>query len=384
MTIIAPEANAPEEVLQMKGEQVTPQNIAQEVTRQSNAKPGVFLEAISIIVKILLIAISFGLAVMLIGFLISAAIFLTEPMTMFQKIFNWDVTVTTSIYEAVRIPFIIFGNAVLLLLVILSYCSLHSLACAFGKVSPMSFSQRIVWLVIAIACIVTIAASGFKIISNGEDIHKKWYNEHIEESFPKRADHHTMNGIVFENEKDWSYFKREGWHLIKADNCEEGELTRCGEYYNGDKDYRYLNVYSNDRNIKFHAEKNVKLDAGTYKFSCLARSSRDSYGVFFFVTVDNGDTPKHHFVAFPAFGNEGQQIYQDSTYGIPNIGSTPNLNNAIAANDSKGYGWAYLSLNGIKVPQGATVRYGVSTDPDFTGETCNAEWFSACDFKVER
>lgn len=384
MTIIAPEANAPEEVLQMKGEQVTPQNLAEEVTRQNNAKPGIFHEFISIIVKILLFLVCLWVAGMLIGLLSATAVFFTEPLTWFAKWFPWDVTGVSDIFEAVRIPFFICGGAVIVLLCSLTYCAFHALASSFGKTESMGFKQRIVWLIVVIACFVTMIASGFKVATQGGNIESKWVNERMKIEETEWANHHTMNGIVFENEKDWSYFKHEGWNLIKAENCENGELTRCGEYYNDDKDYRYLNVYSNARDILFHAEKEVKLDAGKYNFSCLARSSKDSYGVFMFVTVDNGDDHKKHLLVFPAFGNEGRQIYSDSTYAIPNIGTSPDLNKAISANDSKGYGWAYISLKSIDVPKGATVRFGISTEPDFTGETCNAEWLSACDFKVEK
>lgn len=387
MTIIAPAANAPEDVLQMKGEQVTPQNIADEVTRQNNAKPGAFHEVLSVIGKIILMIICAWFIIMLIGLLCATVIFLTEPLTWFNTWFNWeemDKIGIKSMFEAVRIPFYICGAASLALLSSLAYCSFHALASTFGKTASMGFKQRLVWLFIVIVCFVTMLASGIKAVTNAAPIGKAWIEEREKQAEEDWARTHTIGNYTFGHDCDMNYFKRENWTLVKAENCHNGELTRTGEYYTGDEDYRYLNVYSGDRNILFHAEKEVKLDAGKYNISCLARSSKDSYGVFLFVTVDKGDDHKKHLVAFPAFGNEGRQIYQDSTYCIPNIGTAKNLEKAISANDSKGYGWAYLTIKGIDIPSGATVRYGVSTDPEFTNETCNAEWLSACDFKVEK
>ena len=38
----------------------------------------------------------------------------------------------------------------------------------------------------------------------------------------------------------------------------------------------------------------------------------------------------------------------------------------------------------INIEKPDTLCFGVSTDPHFTGHTHESEWFSACDFKVER
>ena len=55
------------------------------------------------------------------------------------------------------------------------------------------------------------------------------------------------------------------------------------------------------------------------------------------------------------------------------------------ANNGKGYGWNRIEFGPIVVTKPHTmVNYGVTTDPDFTGQTWLGEWFSACDFIIEK
>jgi hypothetical protein len=55
------------------------------------------------------------------------------------------------------------------------------------------------------------------------------------------------------------------------------------------------------------------------------------------------------------------------------------------ANQGQGYGWCRLEFNPIIITKPNTiVNYGVSTDPEFTGGSWLGQWFSACDFLIER
>ena len=55
------------------------------------------------------------------------------------------------------------------------------------------------------------------------------------------------------------------------------------------------------------------------------------------------------------------------------------------ANNGNGYGWTRLTFSPIIVTKPHTiVNYGVTTDPDFTGQSWLGQWFSACDFLIER
>ena len=58
---------------------------------------------------------------------------------------------------------------------------------------------------------------------------------------------------------------------------------------------------------------------------------------------------------------------------------------AVKANDGKGYGWNRLKFDNIVVTKPNTVvSYGLTSDPEFTGQTWLGQWFSACDFELKK
>ena len=54
------------------------------------------------------------------------------------------------------------------------------------------------------------------------------------------------------------------------------------------------------------------------------------------------------------------------------------------ANGGEGFGWALLSIEGIKVKKGETITYGITTDPAITNDTPECDWVSATDFILTR
>ena len=104
----------------------------------------------------------------------------------------------------------------------------------------------------------------------------------------------------------------------------------------------------------------------------------------FAINEKDGKEIHKHLFAFPAYGNKGTQIFTDAIYRLPGVENEENYNDIKKANDGKGFGWTYIKITDIDVPDGATVRYGVSTDKEFTGEKCTAKWFSACDFNFTK
>ena len=46
-------------------------------------------------------------------------------------------------------------------------------------------------------------------------------------------------------------------------------------------------------------------------------------------------------------------------------------------------GWFDVCIDSIVVT-GDSIAYGLSSDEEFTGQTCRAQWFSATDFKLTR
>ena len=57
----------------------------------------------------------------------------------------------------------------------------------------------------------------------------------------------------------------------------------------------------------------------------------------------------------------------------------------VAANDGEGYGWSRLVFEPIVITKPNTaLSYGLTSDSQFTGQTWLGQWFSACDFVVEK
>lgn len=386
MAIIAPEAETPEQVLQMQGRNVNPQNLAEEVSRQ-NATPRAsgFGVVMSVIAKILLAIVCLAVGIAFVSILCGLVVFLVHPSSFFSSFFGIGGA-EAELLNAVRYPLYILAATLLAGLGILTYCTIHAVASTFGKTKSMGFTQRIAWLGAFIVAIVLGVAAVTKIVAISGPIHEK----HLEESRIKWEmewkDEHTHDGIVFDNNDEWEYFQDVDWKMLKAENCSDNRYTASGEYFTGDEDYRYFDAYSLDRNIIYQAEHvEDEVYGGKYSLSCVCRASKGAKGVYIYAVVEkDGNELSKHLFAFVADGNEGNRIYNDKMFALPDINSDYDISEIVKVNDGKGYGWGFIQIKDIVVPKGATVRYGISTDPEFTGkEKCTAEWFSACDFKFK-
>jgi hypothetical protein len=67
-----------------------------------------------------------------------------------------------------------------------------------------------------------------------------------------------------------------------------------------------------------------------------------------------------HLKDIPVYGNSGCEM--------------PNQNQ----------GWSVVTIDSIEVSEARSIGYGVSTDINLTQRPCRAQWFSACDFKLEK
>lgn len=357
--IIAPKAETPEQVLQMHGEQVNPQNLAEEVTRQSAAPKksngNILFDLIKVGGCLLFFPFILALLFLFVGFITAASVFLTAPLTWFTTWFHFQ----PEVFTVVQVPFYTACAALGIALFILVYCCIHAALSSMGKTSSMSTSQRIMWLIAFIGCIIILIVACVKTYTDAKPIQEEWENR-VE---AQDREQHMHDGIFFSNQ-DWNYFQCEAWKLITAENCGDNEYTRSGEYVDikdvvegghGKRDYdkRYLNAWAPDQNLRYQAERTEGVEPGTYKLTCSARCAEGSDGVYIYVIVDDTPDSKPIFAAVPALGNS-----------------------------SRNNGWSTVTIGNIKVAKGATVRYGVSTDPEFTHQTSNVEWFSACDFEL--
>lgn len=386
VAIIAPKAEKPEEVLLMKGKDVTPQNIADEVSRQTTNKPSGFSQFVSIMWRLILMVIVFWLIIAFAAMVCSSALFLTDPVHYFGDMFDhWDAASVTSVFAAVKQYVIVASTVVYFALFILIYCCIHAITSSSGSAQPMSVSQRMTWLVIFIGCCTIIAFCIVRIVTIVKPVEEKCREANYKKWEEEWNREHVHDGITYYHD-DWDYFEFEGFRVVKAENFGEERFTLRGEYYTGDKDYRYFDACrKGNKELVYHIERFDSVAPGNYQLSCVARASKGAKGVYVYAIVEkDGVSLDWQKVAVVAEGNEGRNIYSSKEYALPNIGRETDLEDAIEANHGKGYGWSYLHTATLTVPQGAVVKYGLTTDRNVTGEKCTAEWVSACDFKLER
>jgi hypothetical protein len=162
--------------------------------------------------------------------------------------------------------------------------------------------------------------------------------------------------------------------------------TWAGDYPTGDKEKRYLDACDYDELI-FTAERTDTVAPGIYTLSALVRAEDD--GAYLFANV--GDTENMQYI--PAYDNKGGNLWKwacgnGTLPGVKNIYThfaNDSIRNLLAmANDGNGFGWAVLSIEGIKVKSGETITYGITTDPAITGVTPDCFWVSATDFILTR
>lgn len=178
LSLISPRADMPEEVLRMRGESITPHNLAEEVTRQSSIRKenqtsilnsiGKGLYRVMMFIPLIFVALLFIVLVCM------AAVFFTEPITWFTTWFHYDSMSAAEILNAVSVPLGVAFGAVLVGLFILIYCFTHAIASSLDKVEPMGIMQRFFWFIAFIVCIACLCAGASKTITIADKIDAKW------------------------------------------------------------------------------------------------------------------------------------------------------------------------------------------------------------------
>ncbi|MCF0203443.1 MAG: PspC domain-containing protein [Bacteroidaceae bacterium] len=365
MAIIMPTAQHPEDKLRMQGRKVTPQNLADEVAQQTQTateeriirerKRTSFLgNVFRIIGACLLLFFGTIACVLLLAAVIAAIIFTIDPDTLFH-LPHLDTNETEIMYQVreiydrmqwvIWIGFAAAFNA----LGVMIYCCFHGVASSIGSTKPMSVAQRLMWFVWFIISAGVLIGACVKFSAESASLY----------TMRREADRkeNTIDGHYF-NDTDKRYFKRGGWKLLRADNLTDDRYTYSGEHYNGDYNTRYLDAYSYDAELIYQAERTDSVAAGVYTLSCAARQARDCRGAYIYIIIKGRNGSEETlFSEIEADGTDGGDL---------------------------GKGWNTVEIRDIYIPQPSTVRYGVSTDPKFTGCDSRVEWFSACDFKLEK
>lgn len=385
ISIITPVAQNPEDRLKMKGKDVTPQSLAQEVTeehvqadipqtRQSGAIGcvGGFFKIILLLMKGFLILVCIFAGLGLVTLLAALIVLLTMPDLFgdieFATLYSNAVSPTLSVVCVVSMAGVLF---------IPLYCGIHSILSNTKKLLPMGTPQRLMWAGVWTASLIVAIVSGIAIgarISIAEEKQDDMRHEaYIKEN--------THNG-VFINKTDWDFLNQGGWYLLVAPSNREDHYTSSGEYYTGNQNVRYLDGYS-DWGLNYQVEREkTDVAPGTYTLSVVARTN--GKGAYVYAIADG----RKYMVEIPANGNTSGNIWAEAKRRLSiadSLSSDPDrtyYQNIVEANDGNGYGWNRIELKNIRSTKGS-VRYGVSTKTSFTGTTFAGQWVSAADFNLK-
>lgn len=385
ISIITPVAQNPEDRLKMKGKDVTPQSLAQEVTeehvqadipqfRQSGAIGcvGGFFKIILLLMKGFLILVCIFAGLVLVTLLAALIVLLTMPDLFgdieFATLYSSAVSPTLSVVCVVSMAGVLF---------IPLYCGIHSILSNTKKLLPMGTPQRLLWTGVWTASLIVAIISGIAIgarISIAEE--KQGDMRH--EAYIKA---NTHNG-VFINKTDWDFLNQGGWYLLVAPSNREDHYTSNGEYYTGNQNVRYLDGYS-DWGLNYQVEREkTDVAPGTYTLSVVARTN--GKGAYVYAIADG----HKYMVEIPANGNTSGNIWAEAQRRLSvadSLSSDPDrtyYQNIVDANDGNGYGWNRIEIKNIRSTKGS-VRYGVSTKSSFTGTTFAGQWVSAADFNLK-
>lgn len=161
MAIVSPAASTPEERLKMRGEEVNPQNLAEEVNRETTAYSSNELRAqrrhtISVIFAVILIIFSVWMWLGFVGVLCgSGALWIVPEFVMNDMISNRGTIPSEAINGVIFSIFYILVSVAACLLT-LGYCSMHTGLALLDKVKAMGLKERIVWLIIFVVSVVCI------------------------------------------------------------------------------------------------------------------------------------------------------------------------------------------------------------------------------------
>ena len=385
VSIITPVAQNPEDRLKMKGKDVTPQNLAQEVTeehvqadtpqpRRSGASGCVagFFKIILLLIKGVFILACIVAGLVLVAALATLIVLLTMPDLFvdseFAKLYSHAVSPALGIVCVAGMAGVLF---------IPLYCGIHSILSNTKKLMPMGTPQRLMWAGLWTVSLIVAIVSGIAIGARMTTAERKM-DDIRHEAYIKE---NTHNG-VFINETDWDFLNQGGWYLLVAPSNREDRYTSSGEYYTGNQGMRYLSGYS-EWGLGYQVEREkTEVTPGTYTLSVAARTN--GKGAYVYAIADG----RKYMVEIPANGNTGGDIWAEAKRRLgvaDSLSSDPNrtyYQNIVDANDSKGYGWNRVEIKNIRSTKGS-VRYGISTKSNFTGTTFAGQWVSAADFNLK-
>lgn len=197
------------------------------------------------------------------------------------------------------------------------------------------------------------------------------------------------------SDSDQDYLNRYHWKLTHqpVEYKHEDMFTSHGEHYTADLYTGYLHVQSEHYANGFRAENTLEgLRPGRYRVSAVVRARKtDSGHSGLVVFAQAGDNTVQREI--PADGDIGGNVWFSALHRFSRMANAHegvhalDLNKA-SAHGGQGFGWNRIYLDDITITddnRNKNLTYGIALDCDIVqkyGKSSN--WFSACDFIVER
>ena len=419
VVMFVPTAKTAEDVLQMKGKEVTPQNLVAEVQKSTETKEK--KKSGSIFVGIICVGLSTSFTIAFIAVLCFFVAFLVASGTMADR---WWSIINEDELKAIYLPVVLAGTALLTSIGILLYCSIHAATSSFGKTKSMSAMQRVLWFLLWVASVVGFIGCIVWGIDRLDKVQEADYRSKV----GLRND--GVEVTITDELGQYHFFKDNGWELITAENVDR--YTYRGEYFTGDESVRYLDDCNDYTPLVYTARKHEDdVEPGYYRLTAVAKANNENKFIYLYgITIDEQTNDTIMIVdkvkEIPNCGLEGGNIWealggepegkvivkesQSLNVGAVHIplgekvvveGSQPvndpvlmdyvskfsdrTKRRILGAHNGQGYGWSYIYIDSIKVDKPHnTIFYGVTTDESITGAAPTTGWFSATDFKLEK
>lgn len=388
LTILVPVAETPEDRLRMKGKEVTPQNLADEVSQPKPSKetPGRMgcLGGSFFMLGTLMRWFFYFIGISMAFALLAGIVALIAVVTMPHVLIHESDPLFWQFFDGNLHHLVAASVLSLFVLLIPTYCIIHSFFSEIRMLRPMGFRQRllflIAWIGLFIAASVVCTSLVGKVkeeLENSREIRDEQYRKE-----------NTHDGIFYRPD-EWEFLSERGWHVVRAEHCDR--YTSRGQYYTN-SDARYIDTYDARHRQLFTIERTEELQPGRYLLSACVRA--DGQGAFVYAFVEGYDQAPW-LREIPAEGNTGGDIWKEAKTWLENerkehgdtICNTELYNrmwDIAHANDEQGYGWNRITLPDIVIPKATVLHYGVSTVPSLTGQSFLGHWFSACDFELKR
>ena len=209
------------------------------------------------------------------------------------------------ILPTLKVPFVIFLISSIVVLSITAYAIIHSLLNEFRQMSSMPYRQRIALLVMWImGILVAGAALGSRWFTMIDAANK--YNKRVWNEYDERSRIENTHDGIYYQPHEWEFLSQQGWRVVRAEGCND-RYTAHGEYYGEDRWTRYIDTYGGKQ--LFTIEHTDTLQPGTYRLTACVRA--DGQGACLYAIIDDYDNAAY-LCEIPANGNEGGDVWREA------------------------------------------------------------------------